>query len=1067
MPELVGQHKVRHVAISAENVLERSLHRTHAPWLAFAVLVFGLAMSALAWHTSCAGVREAEQERFARLRDRLITRVNLRLTALEDGLRGTRGVYVASGDVTRDEFRSYAESREMERRFPGLMGLGFIRRVPRDHLDEFIASTRADGLPDFSVQTQGDHRELYIIEYLEPFASNRPAIGLDLASRPELRETAEHAMRTGEIAVTRMLPLTQSPDAPGLVMLLPIYRQGKPPLTEAERVKSLIGWASAPMLLDTVLRGMSESVDDELSVAIYDGRVASAEATLHDSENQEPPARRDEAATPAHFESIELPIGGRIWMINIQARPAFYAATDWSAVYWELATGTTASVLLSLLVLTLGRSRQRALRIAAEFTDALRASEERWQLAVAANGEGIWDWNLDTDRVYYSPVWIEQLGIPEREMTGTYVDWASRVHPDDLAPAVDAIRAYADGRSSEFRRELRMRHTDGSWRWILTRGIAKRDATGRAVRMIGSHADITREKAAAQALLESERFARGTVDALTNHISILDGTGTIIATNRSWREFGESNDGRVQAWEGTNYLEVCDNATGPCSEDAVRVACGIREVISGKSDVFTHEYPCHGPDEKRWFMIRATRFAGEGPLRIVISHENVTDRRLAMESLQTYAEDLLAAKIELERQRNQLEQANHAAQAANLAKSAFLANMSHEIRTPMTAILGFADLLLEPDRDPEERDEFGRTIKRNGEHLLSIINDILDLSKIEAGKMSIERIPCDVETIIQDAAHLLFPRAEAKGLDLKVTIEGSMPRAVLSDPTRLRQVLLNLAGNAIKFTHAGRVEIIARHECETLTIEVRDTGIGIAPEHLGRLFEPFAQADESMTRRFGGSGLGLPISLRLAELLDGTITVQSTAGEGSRFRFVSSAPHTHRPPVASSSHAPSESAEPLLAPARLVGRILLAEDGADNQRLISHLLRGAGAEVEIAPDGSAAVVQIDQAIEAGRPFNLVLMDMQMPVLDGYAAARRLRASGLMLPIIALTAHAMPGDRELCISAGCDDYLAKPVRRAQLLARCAHWLEKSAGGAEHPSASPADSNHDRSPSAVSS
>lgn len=1067
MPELVGQKRVRNVALTAENMLERSLHRTRAPWLAFAVLVFGLGMSALAWHTSCAGVREAEHERFARIRDRFVTRLNLRLTSLEDSLRGTRGLYVASGDVTRQEFRAYTESRELERQFPGLQGLGSIRRVPREQLDEFVAATRADGMPDFQVHTRGDHPELYIIEYLEPLATNRPAIGLDLASRPELREAAEYAMRTGEIAVTQMLPLLQAPHAPGLVMLLPIYREGKPPTTEEERVRSLSGWASAPMLVETLLADLGDAVDEELSVSIFDGQVASEDARLHHSEGNEPTSRSAAQDSVLHFDTIHLPIGGRRWMINIRARPAFYAATDWSVVHWELATGMTASVLLSLLVLTLGRSRQRALRIAAEFTEALRASEERWQLAVAANGEGIWDWDLSTDRVYFSPVWLEQLGLHEHNMTWTYVDWASRVHPDDLAPAVEAIRSYTEGRANEFRRELRMRHADGSWRWILTRGIAKRDASGRAVRMIGSHADITRERAAAQALLESERFARGTVDALTNHISILDGTGTIIATNRSWREFGENNEGRVDAWEGTNYLEVCDNATGPCSEDAEKVARGIRAVISGHTEVFTHEYPCHSPDEKRWFMIRATRFAGEGPLRIVISHENVTDRRLTMESLQKYAEDLLAAKTELERQRNRLEEANQAAQAANVAKSAFLANMSHEIRTPMTAILGFADLLLEPDRSPQERDEFGSTIKRNGEHLLSIINDILDLSKIEAGKMSIERIACDVNTIIEDTAKLLRPRAEAKGLELLVRIDSPLPRAVRSDPTRLRQVLLNLAGNAIKFTNTGRVEIVASHADETLTIDVCDTGIGVAPEHLRRLFEPFAQADESMTRRFGGTGLGLPISLRLAELLGGTISVQSTAGQGSRFRFVTSAPVTQRQEVQRGSQPGASSVESSLSAGQLSGQVLLVEDGTDNQRLISHLLRAAGAEVEIACDGAAAVARVAEASDGGRPFDLVLMDMQMPVLDGYAAARQLRSLGHALPIIALTAHAMPGDRELCVAAGCDDYLAKPVDRGQLLAACARWLNTPANSpAEPEAAASAASSHSRSPSAKS-
>jgi PAS domain S-box-containing protein len=395
------------------------------------------------------------------------------------------------------------------------------------------------------------------------------------------------------------------------------------------------------------------------------------------------------------------------------------------------------------------------------------------------------------------------------------------------------------------------------------------------------------------------------------------------------------------------------------------------------------------------------------------------------------------------------------AEAANRAKSQFLANMSHEIRTPMTAILGFAEMLTnsieccttchEHQTCPTrvQNKENIKVIQRNGEHLLGLINDVLDLSKVEAGKMEVERVACSPVQIVEETVSLMRVRAIEKGLTLDARYEFPLPEAILSDPARVRQILVNLTGNAVKFTLCGGVEIVLR--CVTdiqagravLAFDVKDSGIGMTPEQIDRLFQPFAQADSSTTRQFGGTGLGLAISKKLAEALGGDIQVKSTPGQGSTFTFTMKAglPAPVRMLNELSEMAPHASHQPQSAcPAgiKLRGAILLAEDGPDNQLLISTILRKAGAEVDLAVNGLVAVEMALAARLAGVGYDVILMDMQMPEMDGYEATRKLRLAGYTGAIIALTAHAMAEDRARCIDAGCDDYAAKPVDRLGLL-----------------------------------
>jgi signal transduction histidine kinase/CheY-like chemotaxis protein/HPt (histidine-containing phosphotransfer) domain-containing protein len=388
--------------------------------------------------------------------------------------------------------------------------------------------------------------------------------------------------------------------------------------------------------------------------------------------------------------------------------------------------------------------------------------------------------------------------------------------------------------------------------------------------------------------------------------------------------------------------------------------------------------------------------------------------------------------------------AKEAAENANRAKSAFLANMSHEIRTPMTAILGYADLMLSPSQTMSDRINCLQVVRRNARHLMDLINDILDISKIEADKMTVENIPCDIAHLTVEVVSMLRPKAIIKGLTIAVDFVGPIPLEIKTDPLRLRQVLMNLTGNAIKFTESGEVRIkVWVHKFpggSRACFDVIDTGIGLRPEHIARLFQPFVQADESMTRKYGGSGLGLVISKRLAKYMGGDLTIQSELGKGSTFSVkIDGGPLdgvAMREGLCESvldiGHANNQ--EEVIS---IKGRILLAEDGIDNQQLISMHLNLAGAEVVLAENGRLALNRI-----RNEHFDLVLMDMQMPEMDGYAATSEARRYGFTLPIIALTAHAMSGDRAKCLLAGCTDYLTKPIEKELLLRTVASYLNKA-------------------------
>ena len=400
----------------------------------------------------------------------------------------------------------------------------------------------------------------------------------------------------------------------------------------------------------------------------------------------------------------------------------------------------------------------------------------------------------------------------------------------------------------------------------------------------------------------------------------------------------------------------------------------------------------------------------------------------------------------------ELQEARDKAEVATKTKSRFLANMSHEIRTPMTAILGYADLLMDPTISASNRNNYLAVIRRNGQHLLTLINDILDLSKIEAGKLALEMRRCNIVALLADVASVVRPRAVENGLALTVEYRGELPETILTDGARLRQAIVNLAGNAVKFTEHGSIRIVAsfltawRDAQPAVRIEVIDTGIGICREVIPQLFQPFTQGDASVAQKHGGTGLGLTISSHMAQILGGELTVTSVWGQGSTFSLtvptgsLKGIAMLHQP--AEVEQTTAEQTAKSTGPDLQDVRVLLAEDGVDNQRLIEAILKKAGAEVETVENGRLALVKAEN-----EPFDLILMDMNMPEMDGYEAARTLRDHGYAKPILALTANAMSDDSQRCLAAGCNEYMAKPIDRTQLIQMIATHVGKHTAAGE--------------------
>lgn len=670
----------------------------------------------------------------------------------------------------------------------------------------------------------------------------------------------------------------------------------------------------------------------------------------------------------------------------------------------------------------------------------LEQTESRLSVALSAANIGLWEWDIRESMCFFNETYYSMLGYEHEAFPMNFEAWESLVHPEDIENAKQELFEYLQEDQGDFSTEFRMRTADGTWFWIRSLGeVVERDANGKPTRMVGVHVDfdyIKRLNRAFEKIVEMEArpsLADACIE-ISRHTAELFGVD--FAAIVQVPEGEASTTAKVVGGfhNGNPITEVEYELEGTPCDHAMRVPFSV--VNEGVAKAYPADTMLTDMRAEGYASVRLQDSNGRTTGLLIIIHSEQLPSDYKIKPTMRVIAARAAAELENRRVELGLQQAVRETEQANRAKSEFLANMSHEIRTPMTAILGYTDLILDPASDSLNFADYVKTIKKNAMHLMTIINDILDVSKIESGRVEIEQLGVNPVKLIDEAVELMRPNAELKGISLSSTRMSSIPTHIITDPTRLRQIVLNLLSNAIKFTEQGGVMIELDYlpQADQLCVRCIDTGIGMTSEQRDKVaaFESFTQADGSTARKFGGTGLGLKVSSMLAGLLGGQLEVESGFGEGSTFTLRIEAG------VANASHAkehdaPREASKLSIAKNALAGcRVLLAEDGPDNQKLISVLLERVGAEITIVENGQLAIDAITESPDA---FDLILMDIQMPEVDGHEATKRLRESGCKIPIIALTAHAMPSDRAKCLSAGCEAYLAKPLNFDELILTC--------------------------------
>lgn len=936
------------------------------------------------------------------------------IESYEGVLRGGVSLFNASKSIEYDEWKAYNQTLNITAHHPGMHGLGFIAPVHQKDLKKLQREMKDQGLPDFEVKNVPGVKSVeletgmprYVIKFVEPRDLNKAAFGLDIGSESNRRGTADQSRDSGLAVMTSIITLVQDREmTPGGLYFLPVYKKNAPQNSPEERQRALLGWVYSPIVYKNFFTEVFSRTSNEIELQAFEGSEANDSNLVFSNFSE------NSANTTIDGES-KIQLGQKIFLLRWARSPHFISSHS-TVIAWVGLCAAFASLLLAYLIVTIQSVGRRSRELADELTEELSASREKFQqgerrllYALDGSNDGIWDWNIEKGEMYVSGKIALTHGWPTTFQATSVEVLRSFAYPDDLKKLGRSIKDVLLGNSQAHEVETRYRTTSGEWRWVLTRGkVSERDANGKATRMTGVLIDI-HELKRTQDLFQSTQYKLASI------------ANSVPAMVSLWKkdlkcEFANELFGKWFGLSSEQIIGAYMKSFVPAWELEARLPM-IQRAIDGEH--LSYELEAVRPVDKQKRVIISTYMP--------YMNEGVND------GFFLFIQDITELK---KAELDAIEKQKVAVEALNV-KSQFLANMSHEIRTPLNGIVGMTRLMKGTNLNPKQKD-YADTISRSSDTLLNLINDILDFSKVEAGKMELEVVDFDLRTLISDLVKTFSFSVEEKNLMMSTHMELGPCEVFKGDPGRIRQILSNLVSNAIKFTSKGSVSVsvvATTHPTEsTLRFEIVDSGIGIPKEAIGKMFKAFSQADSSTTRRFGGTGLGLSICKQLVDLMGGEIGIESEPSRGSKFWFSLTLPH---------GEMQEKDLEAKTFSRTLGARILVVEDNRVNQQIAIEVLEQVGYKPHAVGNGIEALDALRES-----PYDIVLMDCQMPEMDGFRATEIIRQSDSLnikrIPIIAMTANALKGDKEKCLAVGMTDYVSKPVDEAQLVLKIERCLSE--------------------------
>lgn len=836
-----------------------------AAWLVF---VLTLLVIGWAWFVASAAVQQRASERFDYTAKDVATAITERMDQYQLALRSGLALFKSSDHVSRQDWENFADTLYLNKHFPGIQGLGYSVMLHPEDVPGHEATIQQEGFPDYQVKPSGQRDMYSAIIYLEPFDwRNQRAFGYDMFSEPTRRQAMVRSRDTADFAASGRVTLVQETEQDvqyGFLMYFPHYKKNTSLTYIKERRQSILGFIYAAFRMGDLMRGVLGDTHQNIDFELYEGEPDNGVLLYNNAEDKQ--LRYAKGDNQNHFQTtLQIDVGGQTWSLFVYSDAGFIQASELNQPTFIVVTGLLLNIFLFFFISYLVKGRSQAKASEQQALADYKQSQQRLQLAADAGKMGLAEWNIAEDTMYWDDRMLALYGYSRDTFPNNLHAWQQRVHPNDKLVTLNKIKE-AQQFKDHFDMEFRIILPDGEVRHIAASMIIERNPTGEAMRMVGFNYDITEQNQSKQQL-QAERWR------LQN---VLEGTnaGTWewnIQTNETqfnkrWAEIiGYSLD-EVNALSNKTWLDLVH------PEDVESCTNSIQAHFAGRTEYFERNFRIqHKDGHWLWIMARGKVFAwtdaGE-PLLMFGTHHDI--------SVQKRYESIL--KTERDK-----------AQSANRSRGEFLANMSHEIRTPINGVMGTLNLLADTQLTASQHNLLNIS-KRSADALLGLINDILDLSRIESGKLEIFEHELELLITIADVARTLSSKAESKGIELLCPSHYIEEVILFTDGLRLRQILTNLLNNALKFTEKGSVKLSIDKLDESnsklkLRFNVTDTGQGISDKDQQLLFERFQQVDSSLTRKEGGSGLGLAICKQLVELMGGTIGFESQVGVGSRFWF--------------------------------------------------------------------------------------------------------------------------------------------------------------------------------------